>query len=335
MNSTGQIEVSILIVSHNTRDMTMACLDSILQQTRSIRFEVIAVDNASTDGSPEAIGNHPIRPRLFALKDNLGFGRANNLAASYARGRYLLLLNPDTVVLERAIDRLHQFAGMKPEALIWGGRTRFGDGRLNASNCWAAMTPWNLVCRATGLTGLFPRSTLFNGEAYGGWDRETPREVDIVSGCFLMIPRAFWDMLGGFDETFFMYGEEADLCLRARALGAKPAVTPRATIIHHGGASERTRAGKMIKLLSAKVLLIKRHWSPRRRPLGLALMLAWPLTRWIATELHADLTGSVAARERAHMWKAVWLARREWQGGYRDSAEKRSPRAVALTGAGG
>ena len=318
MGSAGDIEVSILIVSYNTRDMTIACLDSIMRETRSTRFEVIAVDNASSDGSATAIGNHPIAPRLFRLQQNIGFSRANNLAAGHARGRYLLLLNPDTLVLERAIDRLHDFAHVTPDALIWGGRTTFGDGRLNPSSCWAAMSLWNLLCRATGLTGIFPRSAVFNGEAYGGWQRDSARAVDIVSGCFLMIPRAFWEMLGGFDDSFFMYGEEADLCLRARRFGARPMVTPASTIVHYGGASERTRTGKMTKLLAAKALLINRHWRPSMRPLGLALLQAWPLSRWLATGLCAAVIGSKTARESADTWRAIWLARGEWQGGYRE-----------------
>ncbi len=316
MSTNPQIELSILVVSYNTREMTLACLDSIARETRASAYEVIVVDNASKDGSAVAIGNHHVRPRLFALNDNIGFARANNLAAQHASGRYVLLINPDTVVLDRAVDRLREFAEARPEAMIWGGRTVFADRTLNAASCWSRMTLWNLLCRAVGLTGMFPTTELFNGEAYGGWRRDTTREVDIVSGCFLMTPRALWNELGGFDERFFMYGEEADLCLRARALGARPCVTPAATIIHHGGASEATRAGKSIKLLAAKASLIDRHWSPLMRPLGLALLEAWPLTRWFARAAQAAVTGSAAASDTAAMWHEVWSARRAWRKGY-------------------
>lgn len=316
MSRQRQVDISILLVSFNTRQMTLACLDSIVRETRSSSYEVIAVDNASEDGSAAAIGNHVVRPRLFALKHNIGFARANNLAAEHARGRYVLLINPDTVVLDRAIDRLREFAEGRPEAMIWGGRTVFADGTLNPASCWARMTPWNLLCRATGLTGLFPGSSLFNAEAYGGWRRDTARAVDIVSGCFLMMPRALWNELGGFDERFFMYGEEADLCLRARALGARPEITPAATIVHHGGASETTRAGKSIKLLAAKASLIDRHWPQWSRPLGQALLEAWPLSRWLALAAQAALTGSDGAKRSASSWHEVWKARRSWRRGY-------------------
>jgi GT2 family glycosyltransferase len=182
---------------------------------------------------------------------------------------------------------------------------------------------------------LFPRSTIFNGEAYAGWQRDCSREVHIVSGCFLMIPRAFWEMLGGFDDSFFMYGEEADLCLRARALGARPMFTPAATIVHHGGASERTRVGKMVKLLAAKTLLINRHWRPSLRPLGRGLLQAWPLSRWLALALLAAATGSRTAREKAEAWQAIWSLRGEWQGGYRDNSVHVSPASPLTVSAGG
>ena len=309
-------ELSILIVSYNTKAMTLACLDSVKAQTRATRFEVIAVDNNSGDGSAEAIAAHALSPQTIARRDNLGFAGGNNLAARLARSEYLLLLNPDTVVLDGAIDRLMDFARARPDALIWGGRTFFADGSLNPSSCWHRMTPWNLFCRATGLTGLFPKTTLFNGEAMGGFNRETERAVDIVSGCFLLLPRALWERLGGFDPAFFMYGEEADLCLRARALGARPRVTPDARIIHYGGASETTRSNKLIKLLAAKTTLIERHWPAWQVPIGRALMQAWPLSRWLATALVARATGAPRSIDAAKTWSEIWSRRQAWAGGY-------------------
>jgi GT2 family glycosyltransferase len=316
MHLEPAIDVSIIVVSYNTRALTIACLDSILRESRDIRHEVIVVDNGSSDGSAKAIATHPTRARLIELASNIGFARANNLAVGHARGEYVLLLNPDTVVLDRAIERLVAFARANPQAGIWGGRTLFADGRLNPSSCWSRMTPWNLLCRAAGLTSLFPMSGLFNGEAYGGWARDTAREVDIVSGCFFLISRNFWKRLGGFDPLYFIYGEDADLCLRARRLGARPRLAPEAVIIHHGAASERTRAAKMVKLLTAKASLIKRHWRPALQPLGLGLLAAWPLTRWIGLDLAARLTGSRRHGEAAATWREIWSARGHWRGGY-------------------
>ncbi len=338
MTSPRSIDVSILIVSFNTREMTLAAISSAVRETREVTYEIIVVDNASTDGSADAIAAHPAQPKLFRLSDNIGFGRGNNLAAEYATGQYVLLLNPDTVVTDRAVDRLVAFARANPRALIWGGRTLFADGSLNPASCWQRITPWNLAMRVTGLAGLFPRSAVFNPEAFGGWPRDTVREVDIVSGCFLMIPRAVWLALGGFDPTFFMYGEEADLCLRAKRIGARPTVTPAATIIHHGGASEKTRAGKMTKLLAAKSTLIARHWPRGTVAFGQFLLMLWPLTRWLACAAIKRVKDDAGRREAAATWREVWAARDDWRRGYAQprltDAECRRP-AMAAAPVGG
>jgi GT2 family glycosyltransferase len=333
MPSPASVDVSILLVSYNTCDLTRAALDSVLSETCGTTFEVIAVDNASNDGSAAMLASHPLKPRVIALDTNIGFARANNLAAKDARGKYLLLLNPDTVILDRAIDRLVAFAHQTPEALIWGGRTLFADRTLNPSSCWGRITAWNLVCRAAGLTAVFPNSAIFNSEALGGWQRDSVRRVDVVTGCFFLIERELWDRLGGFDPLFFMYGEEADLCLRARAFKADPMVTPEATIIHFGGASERVRADKMVRLLSAKASLIDLHWQPAMAPLGRALLAAWPLTRAIATSIQRALNSSTSAQESAMVWRDVWARRAEWRHGYATRPRPRQAGTAAAAAA--
>lgn len=316
MGPSQPIDVSILIVSYNTRVMTLAALDAVAKRTHGLTYEVIVVDNASNDGSADAIANHQVEPQLVTLSKNVGFAEGTNRAAEIARGEYLLLLNPDTLVLDGAIDNLVAFARAAPDAKIWGGRTLFADCRLNPSSCWGRMTLWNLFCRASGLTGLFPNGELFNGEALGGWPRHTIREVDIVSGCFFLIKRDFWNALGGFDPKFFMYGEEADLCLRGRSRGARPMVTPAATIVHYGGASENARADKMVKLLAAKASLINRHFSKHTRSAGLALLAGWPLSRWLALSVIGAVTGSSTMQDAAAVWQQIWNRRAEWQAGY-------------------
>lgn len=316
MATTNVPQLSILIVSYNTRAMTLACLDSVVRETSRVSYELIVVDNASQDGSATAIAAHQAGPHLFALAHNIGFGRANNVAARAARGEFILLLNPDTEIRDGAIDKLIEFAARNPKAGIWGGRTIFADGRLNPASAWARMTPWRLFCRASGLTALAANSGFCNGEAYGGWQRDSEREVDIVSGCFLLIKRDLWESLGGFDPTFFMYGEEADLCLRAIRRGAKPRVTPLATIVHHGGASEPARADKMVRLLTAKATLIQRHFPAPLVTLGLWLQAAWPLSRTIACNILARISLSPPRTAAAREWSEIWRRRREWYAGY-------------------
>ncbi len=300
--------VSIVIVSYNTRAMTLDCLASVFAET-TVPFEVIVVDNASPDGSAEAIAEAFPQVRLLAETTNHWFAGGCNLGAGQARGEYILHLNPDTVVLDGAIDRLVRFAQRTPAARIWGGRTFDGDMRPDPASAWGRMTLWRLFCRASGLTAIGRGTTLLNGEAYGGWDRTTEREVDIVSGCFLLMRRADWEAMEGFDATFLMYGEEADLCLRAKAaIGARPRITPEARIVHYGGASDTVRADKMVRLLRAKAELVRRHFPRGQRRAGLMLHAAWPLSRLVATRL--------LGRASAAVWAEVWARRAEWRAGF-------------------
>ena len=133
----GEFDITIIIVSYNTRDMTVDCIRSVRDQVFAVRVEIIVLDNASTDGSVEAIRENFPEINLIASTENLGFGLANNVAAMRARGQRLLLLNPDTVILDYAIDRLHEFAVANPECRIWGGRTVSADGALIPQSCWA------------------------------------------------------------------------------------------------------------------------------------------------------------------------------------------------------
>ncbi len=307
--SSAERKLTVLVVSYNTRELTLACLASVQAETRNLDYEVIVVDNASRDGTAEAVARDFPPVQLVCPEENRGFAKANNLAAGMATGEWLLLLNPDTVILDGAIDKALAFAAKQSGDVIVGGRTLFADGRLNPLSCHNRPTPWSVFCAAIGLARLFPGSVVFNAEALGSWKRDSVRQVDAISGCFLLIRRALWNRLGGFDESFFMYGEETDLCLRAEKLGARCLVCPEATLIHHGGASERVRADKMVKLLNAKVRLVHRHWARPWRPLAHPIVLLWPLTRaaafWIARVARHSKSESLRP------WLEVWRRRSE------------------------
>jgi len=308
-------ELSVLMVNWNTRDMTLACLKSLFAETRETAFEVILVDNGSTDGSAEAIRAAFPQVRLLAESTNHGFGHGNNIAAATARGDYLLLLNTDTVVLDRAVDRLMSFARRTSDAGIWGGRTVFADGRPNPTSAWGRITAWSAFCLATGLAALAPGSRLFNPEGVGRWGAGVERPVDIVSGCFFLIKAELWRTLGGFDRAFFMYGEEADLCARARYRGARPRVTPEAVIVHHGGGSAVRRTDTLVYLSGARIGLALRHLPPiaGRTAQAMTLFSVW----WraglygFAARLGADEKRSAAAEQ----WRDLWARRREWRNG--------------------
>lgn len=307
--------VSILVVNYNTREMTLECLRSIARET-SLPHEVILIDNASHDGSAQAIAAEFPNVRLMAETTNHGFAKANNIAAKMARGTYILLLNPDTVVLDGAIDQIVACAQKHPQARIWGGRTLYADRQLNPTSCWGRMTLWSVLCTTSGLSSVLRNSALFNPEGYGGWQRDSERAVDIVTGAFLLIHRDFWNDLGGFDLRYVMYGEEADLCLRAHALGARPMITPYATIVHYVGASEQVRGAKIIMLLKAKLLLIREHFPGWQKAPAIWMFRVWPLSRYWASSFAARVRGNPAGHERAQSWKDVWARRGEWWHGY-------------------
>lgn len=314
MNPWNPIRVSVLVVSYRTRELTLASLRSLYAETRDTVFEVLVADNASPDGSAEAL-REAFGDRedftLVALEENLGFAAANNLLAARARGELLLLLNPDTVVLDGAVDALVAFADARPSAGIWGGRTEFADGSANPTFCWGRYSPWAAFCRATGLSAAFRRSRWLHPEGVGYWATEREREVDIVSGCFLLVRRDLWERLGGFDPAFFMYGEEADLCLRARALGARPRITRAARIVHHGGASESGAVEKQVKLHAAKARLVARHWPRWQRGLGRSLLAGGVALRAAAYRL-ASVFAARRFAEHARSWSDVWRRRGEW-----------------------
>ncbi len=308
------MDLSIFVVSYNTRELTRRCLRSILDSGIRADYEIIAIDNASADGSAEMVEREFPSLRLLRSDVNLGFAAGNNLARRHARGARFLLLNPDTRVQGDAIERLLAFSIAHPEAGITGGRTVNDDGSLNPWSCRGRPTPWSLLCQATGLTTLFRMHPFFDPTSLGPWPRDSVREVDVVVGCFLMITRELWDELGGFDPAFFMYGEETDLCLRARQRGYRPMITPDAVIVHHGAASEPSEAHKLVRLFSAHVTLFRKHWSPPARRFGVAMLKLWALTRWIGGRA-LDLTGRRGAGVRSRIWGEVWRLRGQWQNG--------------------
>jgi GT2 family glycosyltransferase len=308
--------LTVVLVSYNTRALTLKCLETLFDQTRDTPVRVVVWDNASHDGSADAVAARFPGVELIRSAENVGFARANNAVAERAATRWLLLLNTDTEVLDRAVDRLVAFAEARPEHGIYGGRTVFPDGSLNIASCWNRITPWSAFCHAVGLTALFKRTALFDPEAIGAWRRDSVREVDIVVGCFLLIRTELWRTLGGFDPRYWMYGEEADLCLRARALGARPVITPDATIMHLVGASSGARADKTVMVAKARSTLMARHWPAAWRPVGPALLWLWAATR---RAVSAALPGRRFAPAR-RFWATVWAQRADWLGGYPEKA---------------
>jgi N-acetylglucosaminyl-diphospho-decaprenol L-rhamnosyltransferase len=304
------MKLSIIIVSYNTAELTLACIKSVYEQTSGIDFEVFVVDNNSHDNSAELIKKHFPEVRLFALKENLGFSAANNFAAAETESEYLLLLNPDTVVLEGAINKIVAFADKRPDAGVFGGSTFHPDGSRNPTSAWSKPSIWSLFVMGIGLVSIFRKSRFFNPESYSWWNWKSIREVDIVSGCFLLIRKELWDKLEGFDLTFFMYAEDADLCMRTWKTGSKCIINPDFKIIHFHGASEKVRADKMIRLFTAKALLFKKHWNPVTARYGTAMLSLYAFSRMLTLSVLKNIKKSLEDDYKS--WKKVWDKRRQW-----------------------
>jgi N-acetylglucosaminyl-diphospho-decaprenol L-rhamnosyltransferase len=299
-------DISVVIVSYRVRDLLRACLASVQRNTAGCTYEVIVVENASGDESAEMVRREFPDVRLLALEQNIGFAAGSNLGAQAATGEHVLMLNPDTELVGDTLTALLAYAREHPDAGLIGGRTLNPAGELDPGSCWGAQSLWSLVCFASGMSTVFKRSPLFNPESLGGWSRDTAREVDIVTGCLCLSPRVVWDELGGFDETFFMYGEDADLAARALKAGYRPAITPDAVIVHYVGASSLS-VEKREMTLRCRVALVRKHWSPQRAEVGVVLLQA-------GTGLRA--LGAKVARSSGSTWPAVWRRRREWRSGY-------------------
>ncbi len=309
MGDEGGLQLSVLVASYRTRDRTLACLRSICEQTRESRFEVIVVDNGSADSTVEAISAEFPVVEVVPVDHNVGYARAINLAASRATGDFLVLLNPDTTVLNGALDQLRAFATAHPGHGLYGGRTLRPNGEVDPRSCWAAPSWWSLTCFGFGLTTAFPRSAIFNPESMGRWRRDSVREVGVITGSLCLVPRAVWNELGGFDPVYFMYGEDTDLARRAAILGYRPIITPNATIIHEGGASSPSGIDKSILLMRGKATFIRRNWKGVLRTWGLMMLLG-------GVALRAALCRAGLARHRELAWTMLWRKRREWISGY-------------------
>ena len=304
-------DVAVIIVSYNSAAHLGECLRSVFAHSARTRLEVLVLDNASSDDSAALVRTQFPAVKLLTPGRNLGFAAGVNLAARHATADYLLLLNPDTVLLDDAIDAIVKFARSSPRHGLYGARTFKPDGRVEPSSCWGLPTLWSLAMFATGLSSVARRHPWFDPESLGKWPRDTVREVGIISGCCLLVARPVWEKLGGFDERFFMYGEDADLALRARQSGYRPVICPKARLIHEVGQSS-TPAGTLLLLFRGKATLLRTHWRGVRRMVGLGFLLAGVALRAVGTQL----ARSVRGESEPSRWLVVWRQRSDWIRGY-------------------
>jgi GT2 family glycosyltransferase len=226
--------ISIVLVSYNTRKMTLESLAAAYAELGNITAEVFVVDNASTDGSVAAIRDRFPLVKIIENSTNLGFGAANNLAMQSAAGKYILLLNTDAFLKPGALRALIDYLDASPQVAVVGPRLLNADGTLQVS-CYPFPTPFRAWTENLWISKLAASGSALGD--YRKWAHDQERQVDWVVGACMLVRREAYEQVGGFDERFFMYAEEADWQRRMRDAGWQIAFTPAAQVTHLGGAS--------------------------------------------------------------------------------------------------
>lgn len=236
------VDLSVIIVNYNTRRLLDECLVSLQTAVSPPNgMEIIVVDNASTDGSQEMVWLNYPGVDLIACEENRGFSAANNLGAAEANGRTLLFLNSDTVISEEALIQPFDYLDAHENTGAITVRLLYPNGERDPDNHRGFPTPWNALCHFSGLGRLFPNSPHFNGYFQSYADFDKTHAVPVIAGSFMMMPRSVYDKLGGWDETYFFYGEDIDICYRIQELGYEIIYYPHVEVLHYKGASSGLR----------------------------------------------------------------------------------------------
>ncbi len=239
MQKDTGIDVSIIIVSWNTSDLLKACLESIYNETVSCTFEVFVVDNASQDDSVEIVRQRFPDVNLIASRENLGFPKANNLALKKCKGKNVLFLNPDTLILERAIETMHEYLEHNPGVGAVGPKIYGADNKIQFDGARNFPTLFNVFLEFLRLAKHFPNNRILGRFRMGDWDHKDDRDVNSLDGSCMLIRRDILSRIGFMDEDLFMYLEDMDLCYRIRKNGWIIHYLSAAKIIHLCGQSSK------------------------------------------------------------------------------------------------
>ncbi|MCL4538733.1 MAG: glycosyltransferase [Bacteroidetes bacterium] len=231
--------VSVVTVSFNVRGFLENLINSLNRALEGIDSEIIVVDNSSDDDTVEFVRKNFPNVTLIENRANVGFGKANNQGVKESSGEYLLLINPDAIVEESTIREMIAFSQLHPDAGASSCKVLNGDGTLQKTCRRGFPTPWVAFTKISGLSAMFPRTRLFGRYNLTFLNPEEEHEVDAIGGSFMFIPRKVFMEVGGFDEDYFMYGEDIDLCYRIKQAGYRVFYTPRTTAIHFKGESAR------------------------------------------------------------------------------------------------
>lgn len=229
------METSVIIVSWNAKAYLLKCIESIYAQQTS-GLEIIVVDNASSDGSPEAVRLQCPSVTLICNSENYGFSKANNIGITASTGKHLFLINSDVVVSPGCFSKLRRYIDAHPEIGLLGPKIVGANGRVQRS-CMRYPSLSNTLWRALAVDSFLPHSSLFRSQLMTSWAHDETRSVDVINGCFWVVRRSAMDQVGLLDEGFFIYGEDIDWCRRFTSQGWQVVFYPEAEALHYGGAS--------------------------------------------------------------------------------------------------
>lgn len=274
------IDVSVIIVNYNVKELLGNCINSVLSSSGKLNLEIIVVDNNSFDGSAEYINqkfNNVSSVRLIESRVNLGFAKANNLAAKSASGKYLLILNPDTVVQEDTIEKTVRFYENDPFTGTVSCKLVLPNGKLDLACRRSFPTPSASVYRILGLSKIFPRSKAFARYNLTYLDENETYEVEAICGAFMLIRRDIYEQVCGFDEDYFMYGEDLDLCFRIKSAGYKIFYFSGTSTIHFKGESTRKSSISYVNnFYGAMRIFVHKNLKKKSVPLNLLIrLLIW------------------------------------------------------------
>jgi GT2 family glycosyltransferase len=258
------VQLSVIIVNYNVSYFLEQCLHSVLKAIEGIEAEVFVVDNKSIDGSVEMVRSKFPWVKLIANDENVGFSRANNQAIKIATGKYVLLLNPDTLVEEDTFSKTISYLDEHPDVGGLGVKMIDGQGRFLPESKRGLPTPMVAFYKIFGLSALFPKSKIFGKYHLGYLSREEIHEIDVLSGAFMMMRKKCLDEVGLLDEDFFMYGEDIDLSHRIVLGGYKNVYYPKTRIIHYKGEStKKSSVNYVFVFYRAMVIFAQKHFSQR------------------------------------------------------------------------
>lgn len=260
-SSTAAPTVSIVIVTWNGKKYALECLDSLRQLRSPLGIEVVVVDNASTDGTPQTIRKLYPEVKLIENKANLGFAKANNIGIAATSGDYVCLVNSDVVVPLGCLEKMVDFMKAHPDIGLLGPRMLSPTGEVGQS-VNRLPTVWNYLCFALGLHSLVPHSKLFGGYIMAGYGYNKTEDVEVLTGWFWMVPRCALEQVGGLDERFFMYGEDLDWSYRFLKAGWRVVFFAEAEALHYGAASSGQAPNRFyVEMVRANLQYFQKHYG--------------------------------------------------------------------------